>query len=64
VLCSGTAGIFKTLNGIMHRTNQFIMMMKPTLKQVGMVWQDQISANDALFKELSTGLKKTLFMTG
>jgi hypothetical protein len=28
-----------------------------------MVWQDQMtSANDALFKGLSTGLKKTLFM--
>jgi hypothetical protein len=34
VLCSGTAGIFKTLNGIMHRTNQIIVMMKPTLMQV------------------------------
>jgi len=34
VLCSGTAGIFKALNGIMHRTNQFIIMMKPTLMQV------------------------------
>jgi hypothetical protein len=59
VLCNGTAGIFKTLNGIMHRTNQFIIMMKPTVRQDQMT-----SVNDVLFKGLSTGLKKPLFMVG